>query len=99
MGKTVDSVATTINEGVKRGIIDRKLHAAPISVMFKLAETIDDPEFPIINDRYDNVSIPTLLKYLQSLGLTMQDAPSEKKDGKKEKSKLEKARERRLNVV
>lgn len=76
MGKTVDSVATTINEAVKRGMIDRKLHAAPISVMLKLAETIDDPEFPIINDRFDNVSIPTLLKYMQSLGLTVQEQPA-----------------------
>ena len=76
MGKTVESVTTTINEAVKRGIIDRKLHAAPISVMLKLAETIDDPGFPIINERYDNVSIPTLLKYMQSLGLTVQEQPT-----------------------
>ena len=76
MGKTVESVTTTINEAVKRGMIDRKLHAAHISVMLKLAETIDDPEFPIINDRYDNVSIPTLLKYMQSLGLTVQEQPA-----------------------
>ena len=76
MGKIVDSVTTTINEAVKRGMIDRKLHAAPISVMLKLAETIDDPEFPIINDRFDNVSIPTLLKYMQSLGLTAQEQPT-----------------------
>lgn len=82
MGKTVDSVTTTINEAVKRGIIDRKLHAAPISVMLKLAETIDDPEFPIINDRFDNVSIPTLLKYMQSLGLTMQEQQTKEKKPK-----------------
>ena len=99
MGKTVDAVNTTINEAVRRGVIDPVLHAAPISVMRGIAETIDTPGFPIIEDRYDNVSIPTLLKYLQSLGLTVQDIKPAKKAEQPEKSKLEQARERRFHAV
>lgn len=90
MGRTLDAVNKTVDEGISRGIIDERLHAAPISVMRTLAATIDDPSFPIINDRYDNVSIPTLLKYLQSLNLTAQvqaqpAKPAAKMDGLKGK--------------
>lgn len=99
MGRTLDAVNTTISEAVKRGIVDERLHAAPISVMRSIAETIDDPDFPIINDRYDNVSIPTLLKYLQSLGLTIQEQKPGSKQEHPAKSKLEQARERRFHAV
>ena len=84
MGKTVDAVRTTLNEAIKRGAIDRDLHAAPISVMLTIAETIDNPEFPIIDNRYDNVSIPTLLKYLQAMGLTVTDVKPQKKEERPE---------------
>lgn len=43
---------------------------AAIEVLRKLARTIDHPDFPVINGRFDNVTIPTYFKYLDALGLT-----------------------------
>ena len=44
--------------------------AGTVAVLRKLADTIDDPYFPIIADRFDNVSIPTYLRFAAALGLT-----------------------------
>lgn len=102
MGEVEIAVKESIDEAVERGIIDRKLHAAPIAVMLKTARTIDLPTFPMVEDRYDNVSVPTLLRYMQSMGLTLQDSGKAEKDEKKPASKLAgmKSRARgKLNVV
>lgn len=69
MGKTEDAVNTTVEAAIKAGKLDRNLHAAPIEIMRSLARTADQPDFPCVGKSYDNVTIPTLLKYLQSLGL------------------------------
>ena len=102
MGKIEQALEESIDEAVNRGIIDRKLHAAPLAVMLSLAKTIDTPTFPIVEDKYDNVSIPTLLRYMQSMGLTLHENPRAKQEKAETVSKLASMKERsraRLNVV
>ena len=102
MGEIEQALAVSIEEAVGRGIIDRRLHAAPIAVMLSLARTIDTPTFPIVEDKYDNVSIPTLLRYMQSMGLTLQENAKAKPERDEGPSRLASMKERsraRLNVV
>ena len=102
MGEIERAVQTSIEAGISAGTIDRKLHAAAIASMLTIARTIDLPTFPMVgDDRYDNVSIPTLLRYLQAMGLTVAEVKParSKKASEPKKSKLDEARERRLHVV
>lgn len=67
MAQTVaEAVETTISEAISRGIVDRKLHAAPLAAMRYLAARADES---VCAERVDNVSMPTLLKYLDALGI------------------------------
>lgn len=94
MGDTEASVKKSIDEAVRRGIIDPVLHAGPIEVMLNIARTIDTPGFPIVGDnRYDNVSIPTLLRYMQAMGMTVQEVKQVK--APTDASPLDKARAKR----
>lgn len=68
-----------------------KADRGAIRSILRLAEVLDDPDFPVIDGRYDNVSQSLYLKYCDALGLTpvsrrvKQEKPSEKKP----ESKLE----------
>lgn len=93
MGEIEKAVSISIDEALKRGILDARLHAAPIKVMLNIARTIDLPTFPMVADnRYDNVSIPTLLRYMAACGLTIAE-PKTKKVEKDAKSRLESMRD------
>lgn len=59
----VESVEVTIKTAIAAGIIDRKLHAAPIEAVRMLAERAD-----AMSDS-DNVTLPTMLKYLGAMGI------------------------------
>ena len=69
---------TSVNKAVKAGLIDRKKHGATIEAAMKLAAVMDDPEWPIIDKRYDNVTPSTFLKYCQVLHLTPGDIVEDK---------------------
>lgn len=60
-----------------------------IRVLLQVATVLDDPDFPIVDGRFDNVSQSTYLKYCQELGLTVaaRAVKEEKRDAKE--SKLE----------
>ena len=91
-----DAMETTIAEGIRAGIIDPKLHAGPSECIRALAKRAD------WQTENDNVTMPTLLKYLASLNLVEAAKPGRpraQKDAKKPASKLDAARTRRLNVV
>jgi hypothetical protein len=93
MGDIEKAVSQSIDEALKRGVLDKRLHAAPIAVMLNIARTIDLPTFPMVADnRYDNVSIPTLLRYMAACGLTIAD-PKPRKVEKEARSKLESMRD------
>ena len=90
-----EAMETTISEAIKEGIVDERLHAGPLEVLRRLAEKADAMEG-------DNVTLPTMLKYLASMGII--DKPEAVHAPRKiaeapAKSKLEQARERRFNVA
>lgn len=71
---------TSVNKAVKAGLIDRKKHGAAIEAALKLAAVMDDPDWPIIDKRYDNVTPSTFLKYCQALHLTPGEIVEEKQE-------------------
>ena len=58
-----------VNDGVKKGTIDRTRQGAIISAGRKLAKIMDDPSWPMINGKIDNVSPSVFLKYCEKLGI------------------------------
>lgn len=71
----------TISEAVRQGIVDPELHAAPIEAMRVLAERADE------GNAHDNVTLPTLLKYLSALGIVMEPAKPAKAERQAEEPK------------
>ena len=57
---------TTIKAAIERGIIDEELHAAPIACVKELARRAD------LASETDNVTLPTMLKFLVSMGIIEQ---------------------------
>ena len=86
--RIVDAVEVTISEAIRRGIIDEKLHAAPIACVRELASRADAA------NENDNVTLPTMLKYLAALGIVEQPKPGRppKAQAQPERSKLDSAR-------
>ena len=60
-----EAVETTIAAAIARGIVDERLHAAPVAALRLLADKADHPD----PEKVDNVTLPTLLKYLDALGI------------------------------
>lgn len=73
----VEAVEISIAEALKDKRIDKKKHAAMIQAVRELAARAD------IGDIKDNVTFPTLLKYLVALGLTPDEITETKKPPKK----------------
>ena len=69
--KIRDSLNQAIREAVKEGKIDRKKHGPIIEAARKVAKVMDDPDWPIVEGRIDNVSPSIFLKYCEALGLTI----------------------------
>lgn len=67
-----DAIEVTIEEAIEQKVIDRKLHAAPIEALRIIAERVDEH---VANDY---VSLPTMLKYLASLGIVQQPLMTKK---------------------
>lgn len=60
----------SIKEGKKAGTINEKRQGAVIAAARKLAEVMDDPDWPIMRGKIDNVSSSVFLKYCEALKLT-----------------------------
>lgn len=61
-----------------------------VALLLRLAERLDHPDFPVIDDRFDNVSESLFLKTSAALGLTPEmRAAWEKKEKKAGGGKLE----------
>ena len=73
-----------VDDAVKNGIIDRKRQGPLISAARKIAKVMDDPDWPIIQGKIDNVSPSVFLKYCQELKLT----PEMKKQKAEAKTEL-----------
>lgn len=70
---------TAINKAVKEGKIDKKSHGAAIEAAMKLAEVMDDPDWPRIGKSIDNVTPATFLKYCTALRIVPAEVLPEKK--------------------
>ena len=77
--KVRDALNQSIREAVKDGRIDRKKHGALIEAARKLATMMDDPDWPIVRGKLDNVSPTVFLKYCEKLGLDVDAPPKAKK--------------------
>lgn len=67
------SVLESFNGAVESLVSDRRLDAVEqgpaIEAARKLAEMMDDPDWPMVNGKLDNVSPGVFLKYCDALGI------------------------------
>jgi|GEM_PF-1385975 len=59
----------SIQAALDAGIIDSTAQALPISQLRTLSDLMDDPEWPIVGGKYDNVTPAMLLKTEEALGI------------------------------
>lgn len=68
------SVLSKFNKSVKVGIeagrIDKDKNGAVIEAAKKIARMMDEPGWPIVRGKVDNVSPSVFLKYCETLGIT-----------------------------
>lgn len=68
------SVLSKFNKSVKVGIeagrIDKEKNGAVIEAAKKIAKMMDEPGWPIVRGKVDNVSPSVFLKYCETLGIT-----------------------------
>lgn len=76
------SVVSAFDEAVSlaiaNGSVDEHLHGATIEAARKVASMMDEPEWPIVRGKVDNVSPSVFLKYCEVLGLTPSEKPKPK---------------------
>lgn len=65
-----ESLEKSIAAAVEEGRIDLAGHAALIASARRIAAVMDEPEWPMVNGKFDNVSPSAFLKYCQALGIT-----------------------------
>lgn len=69
------ALGESIDEAVKAGKLDPKAQSALIEASMRLADLMDEPEWPIVardkngNGKFDNVSPALLLKYCDAMGI------------------------------
>ena len=72
---------TSINKAIKAGLINRSKHGATIEAAIKLAQVLDDPDWPRLGKGIDNVTPSTFLKYCQVLHIVPDEViPEESKE-------------------
>ncbi|MBR2835907.1 MAG: hypothetical protein IKE43_09420 [Coriobacteriales bacterium] len=64
----VDAVNESINAAIDAGTLDPKKQSAPICALLKMAEVVDAG----VSEK-DNVTFPTMLKYMVALGMMPQE--------------------------
>lgn len=84
-GDAVESVLEetdrSIAAAIADGTLDPELSAGPIAALRLVATQLDHPDFPIVEGKLDNVSLPTYLRYCQDLRLTPASRGEAKKEG------------------
>ena len=73
----------SVAEAVKSGRLDMAAHGAAIEAARKVAAIFDEPEWPIVKGKLDNVSPSVFLKYCDALGLTPSEQPAAQSNAKK----------------
>ena len=65
----VSSFNAAVKQAVDEGKLDRKKHGAAIAAGKKVASIMDEPTWPMVNGKLDNVSPSVFLKYCDALGI------------------------------
>ena len=65
----LESFDGSVAEAVRDGSLDMKRHGAAIEAARKLATMMDEPTWPMVNGKLDNVSPGVFLKYCTALNL------------------------------
>ena len=63
---TIDAVAEARNAGIITAMDD-----GAVAMLLRMADRMDDPDFPYIEGRFDNVTEGLFLKAARELGLTV----------------------------
>lgn len=63
----VESFDESVNQAIESGVLDKKKHGAAIEAARKVASMMDEPEWPIVRGKIDNVSPSVFLKYCDAL--------------------------------
>jgi hypothetical protein len=77
----LDETNRSIGAAIADGTLDEDISAGPIAAIRRVAEQLDDPDFPVIDGRLDNVSLPTYLRYCAEMHLTPASRPEKKPEG------------------
>ena len=80
-GAVYKALNESIDAAARDGRIDKERQAAIIAGARKVARVMDDPEWPNVGGRFDNVSPSSLLKYCDALGIVPPPAGKPKADG------------------
>lgn len=68
-GDVYDSTLAAIEAAETAGLLG-DMDKGAIAVLLNLAERLDDPDFPVIDGKFDNVSESLYFKSCDALGLT-----------------------------
>ncbi len=79
----LEAFDASVADAIKGGRLDDTAHGATIQAARKVAALFDEPEWPIVRGKLDNVSPSVFLKYCDALGLTPSETPIAKPNGKK----------------
>ena len=80
----VEKYDIAVEEAILSGVINERQHGAAIEAARKVAMVMDDPEWPIVRSKIDNVSPSVFLKYCEQLGLVPNVSIKKQKEEKKD---------------
>ena len=80
----VEKYDIAVQEAILSGAINEKQHGAAIEAARKVAMVMDEPEWPIVRGKIDNVSPSVFLKYCEQLSLVPNVSIKKVKAEKKE---------------
>lgn len=66
----VDETADAVEAARSAGVIT-DMDAGTVAVLLRMAERMDDPDFPYVEGRFDNVTEGLFVKTARELGLTV----------------------------
>lgn len=79
----LESFNASVAAAIADGTLDPAKNGAVIDAASKVAALFDEPDWPIVRGKLDNVSPSVFLKYCDALGIVPGEKPSAKPNGRK----------------
>ena len=99
MDSTAQSMRSVVDSAIKSASWLTPADEATVELLRRLADRMDEPGFPVVDGKFDNVSESLFLKAAASLGLTPQVRSEwEKKEKKTGGGRLETLRKGTANL-